>query len=170
VTSELENRDAKKKLKKRIDQALTPSHFLANIVHPKYRGQTLTPTEYDTGMDLASTEHSLIIPDLVNFKAEAPPFQQFMFQEKVIQSVQPLDWWKSQTDRLNKETMTVVNQLLTATASSAGVERVFSSFGLVHSNLRNRLGIEKAGKLVFLFKLMNKKPVDTEEEHCYTTE
>ena len=57
--------------------------------------------------------------------------------------------------------------MLTATASSAGTERVFSSFGLVDLNLRNRLGLEKAGKLVFLFKLMNKKPVAGQEEHSY---
>ena len=37
-------------------------------------------------------------------------------------------------------------------ASSANIERAFSSFGLVKSKLRNRLGIEKAGELVFLNK------------------
>ena len=46
---------------------------------------------------------------------------------------------------------------MTAVASSAGVERVFSSFGFVHSKVRNRLGIEKAGKLVFMYKLLNGK-------------
>jgi hypothetical protein len=69
-----------------------------------------------------------------------------------------LDWWKSQSNCLNPETLGVVHQLLTATDSSAGAERVFSSIGLVHSKFRNQLGIEKAGKLVFLFKLMNNKP------------
>ena len=151
-------RDAKKKFKKRYDQALTPSHLLANIIHPKYRGKTLTNAEYKTAMEHASTKYNAILSDLVNFKAEAPPFQRFMFQENVIQTFSPLDWWKSQADRLNPETNKAVIQLLTATASSAGVERVFSSFGLVHSNLRNRLGIEKAGTLVFLFKLLNKRP------------
>ena len=38
--------------------------------------------------------------------------------------------------------------------SSASVERVFSTFGFVHSKVRNRLGIENAGKLVFLHKLL----------------
>ena len=86
-----------------------------------------------------------------------------MFKDNVIQNVKPVDWWKSQADRLHADTSKVVMQLLTTTASSAGVERVFSSFGLVHSNLRNRLGIEKAGKLVFMFKLLNKRPMDDEE-------
>ncbi|KYQ55645.1 hypothetical protein ALC60_05460 [Trachymyrmex zeteki] len=39
-------------------------------------------------------------------------------------------------------------QLYTATASSAGIERLFSIFGLVHSKIRNRLGTEKVSKLV----------------------
>src|ERR1700733_797995 len=61
-----------------------------------------------------------------------------------------LDWWKSQSNCLNSETLGVFHQLLTATDSSAGAERVFSSIiGLVHSKFCNRLGIEKAGKLVF---------------------
>ena len=45
--------------------------------------------------------------------------------------------------------------MLTAVASSSGVERIFSTFGLVQSKLRNNLGNEKAAKLVFLFKEYN---------------
>jgi len=48
--------------------------------------------------------------------------------------------------------------------SFTGVERVFSSFGLVHSKLRNRLGIEKAGILVFLIKFLNRKPLNTVDD------
>ena len=62
--------------------------------------------------------------------------------------------------------------MLTVTASSAGVERVFSHMGLVHSKLRNRLGVLKAGKLAFLFKLLNKKTIQLEDEdqYCATTD
>ena len=49
----------------------------------------------------------------------------------------------------------MAESLMSAVSSSAGVERVFSTFGLVHSKIRNRLGTEKAGKLVFIFKLLN---------------
>jgi len=38
----LVNGDAKQKFKKRLEQALSPYHFLANIMHPKFRGQSLT--------------------------------------------------------------------------------------------------------------------------------
>ena len=43
----LDNRDAKKKFTKRLDQALSPCHLLANIVHPKYRGKSLSDAEYE---------------------------------------------------------------------------------------------------------------------------
>ena len=45
-------------------------------------------------------------------------------------------------------------QLMGAPASSASIERVFSTFGLVHSKLRNRLGVERASKLVFCYRML----------------
>ncbi|KAF0714582.1 Dimer Tnp hAT domain-containing protein [Aphis craccivora] len=47
-------------------------------------------------------------------------------------------------------------QLFTAVCSSAGIERLFSSFGFIHSKSRNRLGVEKCSKLVTIFKHLNK--------------
>ena len=44
--------------------------------------------------------------------------------------------------------------LRTATASAAYIERVFSAFGLVMTDLRNRLGFEKAQKLVFCYRML----------------
>ena len=44
---------------------------------------------------------------------------------------------------------------MTAKGSSAGIEIICSSFGLVQSKLRNRLGNEKAGKILYLFKHFN---------------
>ena len=44
---------------------------------------------------------------------------------------------------MNQELLEVVDQLLTAVASPAGVEITFSSFGLVHSNIRNQLELRK---------------------------
>ena len=51
------------------------------------------------------------------------------------------------------EILSLINTLMNAIASSASIERVFSTFGLVHSKIRNRLGVEKASKLVFLHRV-----------------
>jgi len=72
------------------------------------------------------------------------------------------DWWRSHKQVLtpDPEVLQSILQLLTSVASSAGVERVFSSFGLVQSKLRNQLGTDKASKLVFLYKFLNPWKLD----------
>ena len=49
----------------------------------------------------------------------------------------------------------LIKCLLCSVASSFDVERAFSTFGLGHSKLRNRLGVAKATKLVFIYKVLN---------------
>jgi len=61
----LVNRDAKQKFKKRLEQALSPYHFLANIMHPKFRGQSLTDAQLATGMELATTKYGQIVTNLI---------------------------------------------------------------------------------------------------------
>lgn len=56
---------------------------------------------------------------------------------------QTLKCWKAWAKDLEPEFAEVLNQLLTAIASSVGVERIFSSFQciqLIHLKLRNHLG------------------------------
>ena len=78
--------------------------------------------------------------------------------EQVLEGVSSNSWWKSIDKNccvINAETLEKICILQTAVSPSANNERVFSTFGLVHSKLRNR-GVEKAGKLVFLHKVLNK--------------
>ena len=39
-------------------------------------------------------------------------------------------------------------------ASSAGIERVFSNFGLIQTKLMNIFGVEKAAKLVVCYRTL----------------
>jgi len=87
----------------------------------EHSSRALTSDEHGTGMDFAAQQHAA----MVNYKAEPSPFQSLTFQENVLESVQPLHWWKSQADYLKQETVSVVHHLLTATTSSAGVEPIF---------------------------------------------
>nr|XP_048724070.1 uncharacterized protein LOC125644334 [Caretta caretta] len=141
-------------LKKRLGQALSPANFLANILNARYQGQTLTAEEEELAMKWTSSNDPSIMPTIINFRAKCEPFKKYMFADDVLKKVTPVNWWKS-LKHLDSETVEVIISLLTAVASD-GVERIFSSFGLIHSKLRNRLGPEKAGKLVFLFQIMKK--------------
>ena len=71
-----------------------------------------------------------------------------------------MTWWKVAakciTDNdLQKQMLSLCTQLMSAVASTAGLERVLSTFGLVQSKLRNRLGNDKAAKITFLVRALN---------------
>jgi hypothetical protein len=71
----------------------------------------------------------------------------------------PVTFWKSY---LHDETHCVLAQLAVrifeAIANSVASERAFSAMNLIHTKLRNRLGAEKANKLVYIY--MNQRILD----------
>ncbi|XP_050710213.1 uncharacterized protein LOC126994981 [Eriocheir sinensis] len=141
---------------KRMKLALTPVHYLANILHPAYKGKKLTMEEENMGMNWINENCPSALSLIMIYKAELPPFQPYMFSAHSL-NAGPLAWWLSLGKIVEDKNYfsDLVRKLFTTTASSSGVERIFSSFGLVHSKLRNRLGIEKAAKLVFIYKNHN---------------
>ena len=89
-------------------------------------------------------------------EARSSPFQSFKFSPEVIGSVSTIEWWNSILG-LDAQIKMTIFKLLSAVASSSGVERIFSSYGLVQSKLRNKLGTAKAAKLVFMYKQFNQE-------------
>ena len=51
-------------------------------------------------------------------------------------------------------------RLLSAPASSASIERIFSNFGYIHNEMRNRLGCATAAKLVFCYRMLRGEKCD----------
>ena len=146
---------AMKKYQERYDQALTLAHFLAAILTPQSAGQTLSPQEIDPAMEYVADSYPHLPPTVVIYQAKAKPFIEYMFSPTLLESVSPIAWWKSIGDRVDDKDHQVVSKVPGASASSAGVEQVFSTFGFIPSKIRNRLGTKKSGKLVFVFKLLN---------------
>ena len=141
----------------RMSCALTPAHYLAHLLdHRYYDKKYLTNEEISMAMDFLTVHQRSALPVVLQYLAKCSPFQNFMFYPEALKT-DPLTWWKSQSGLLDPTIVSLVEQLHTARASSAGIERIFSTFGFVHSKIRNRLGTSKAGKLVFLYKLLNMK-------------
>lgn len=147
--------------KKRYEQAMTPSHFLAYLLDPTHTTNHLSEEEEESALEEARTQYegSGLLPLIIKLKSKSHPFKSVMFSEEILQNVTAIEWWQSQKNVFDEDTQDkiypILRQLFGAIASSASVERVFSTFGFVHSKIRNRLGTEKAGKLVFLFKYYN---------------
>ena len=67
---------------------------------------------------------------------KGPPFQEVMFTKEILKSVSALKWWRAEQKIFkNEKNMPILERLFTSFVSSAGVERVFSTFGLVQSKL-----------------------------------
>lgn len=144
-----------KKVDERINKNLTLHHYMAYILTPKYcKAYQLSDDILEKVNRFISDRYPSLLPVLMNYQAQTGPFPQYRFEDGLLGSVSTVTWWKSAHGIESKDKETIL-RVLTSICSSANVERVFSSFGLVHSKLRNRLGTVKAGKLVFLFKLLN---------------
>ena len=90
-----------------------------------------------------------------------------MFADKVIEEFSPAKWWRIVKSRAEKipgmaspQFCSFMEQLSSLPASSASVERVFSTFGYVHTKLRNRLGNDKTEKLVRCNRMLKGKAED----------
>ena len=154
------NNTMKQKVMSRYAQAVTPYHLIAHMLSPtniKFN-ITLNGDEKQKALDCASEEFPNLVPLMLRFYSKLSPFNGVIMQESVISNMTDIEWWTSAFSLIDIDSKVQDNikQFMTAVSSSAGVERIFSSFGLVHTDLRNRLGVEKAGKLTFLMKILNK--------------
>ncbi len=73
-----------------------------------------------------------------------------MLRDSVTKCMSAAEWLRSHSNELDSDVISAAQQLLSAVASSSGVERVFSNYGIVHSKLKNQLGTKcsKTGDFV----------------------
>ena len=119
----------------------------------------LTTAEDEIMMNFLEEECPKLTPIIMKLRSRGSPFDKnYLFVPTTIKNVSPYTWWQNidtSGSELDRSTRDVIANLHMSVASSASVERIFSTFGFVHPAVRNRLGIEKAGKLVFLFRALN---------------
>lgn len=144
-------------LNHRFDMAITEYHYIANILDHRFIGSKLGQEQTDSAMNYINHYHPTIMAEVITYQAQAFPFKDYLFSENTKKQVTPLTWWLSLEKNISKEMLTMAKKLHSTVASSAGIERIFSSFGIVHTTLRNRLGVEKSSKLVSVFKSLNPK-------------
>jgi hypothetical protein len=58
----------------------------------KIQIQSLTEAEFNTIMELASTQYGQIVRHLINLKVQASPLQKYTFSDSALINVQSLDW------------------------------------------------------------------------------
>ncbi len=143
----------------RFNLAITVYHSLANLLDPRYKGRNLLPEHRTEAMNFIEIE--TFLSEILKFQAEAQaPYEKYLFNSSATQNISPYIWWKSiENSGVIKPDLKFTKfctKLFTCNASTAGLERLFSTYGFIHSKIRNRLGVDKSAKLVSLFKIYNK--------------
>jgi len=155
---------------KRFNDCITPAHILSFMLHPKYMGKGLNADQEETARQWVNEIDENFLPLIVLFSIKASPFPKTYFGESVVENLSPSEWWESLRRYEDlKNISNFASHLFRCVASSASIERVFSNFSMVQSKIRNRLGLDKAAKLVMTYKMLNSKDqgfnLDSYEEY-----
>jgi len=87
----------------------------------------------------------------------------------VMERTSPLNWWKAQSrcEKIPNGFVDLVVRLFRCPASSASIERMFSTFGHLQTKSRNRLKQEKLSKLTFCYRMLRS---EEQNEECTALE
>lgn len=89
--------------------------------------------------------------------------------DAIRRKLHPINWWNQVCSRKTAPAgfLDFVKKTFACRPSSASVERAFSTFGFVQSNVRNRLRPQTVLKLSFIYRYIRLErdlPGDTEEQ------
>ena len=142
-------------VRRRRNKAILPCHMVAYMLHPNYSGVGMDLQDVETAKDWLMELNPEYLAAAISFQAEATPYPKSFFQP-AARTMKPDTWWKAVGEScvLPDGFVDLMITLHVATASSASLERIFSTFGLVITKLRNRLGLQKAQKLVFCYRML----------------
>lgn len=144
-----------------MSESITPAHLLAYpyLLHPEFKGVGLTETQIEEAKEWVYDRNPIYLNYVVSFQGQSDPFPKSYFKE-TLTKVNPSAYWRSLENVLDIKFVEFIAHLMYCPSSSASIERVFSNFSYVISKIRNKLGLEKASKLVSIFRTLNKKNID----------
>lgn len=160
-------------LQSRGDFLLTPTHFLANCLDPRFFGDHLEPSKQRKAEELlvSRAEEKQADETLKQFNSflafcqhEQSTASQLYSQ--VIKKIKtPLQFWE-RDGKAWPLLRPLARSLFTLVPSSAACERNFSNMSFVHCKLRNRLSADRVTKLLFVRAnhRMNEETVYSESE------
>lgn len=155
--SKSEEKECFSKLEKRKKMAVKPVHYAANLLDPPLTGQSLTGEEHILAMqciDNILSHHpkfinkkETIFTELTKYCAKTDLWS-MDFIWLSARSVDCISWWQGMCSKTNLKDLAIA--ILGLPASSAETERSFSTYSFIHTKRRNRLTIDRAGKLMYV--------------------
>ena len=137
-----------------------PVLLLSCVLDPEDQGRSLEGfvNNFDREVEKAV---ELLIPDLsarevifaqlMQYRARAGPFESRVIWTVAERGIlDAISWWKSSSRAPELSSLAI--RVLGIPLSSASIERVWSTYDMIHSQTRSRLDNERAAKLVFIYK------------------
>ena len=139
------------KNKQRSKQALeSPIFLLGNILDHRFRGQRLTVEQHSIAKrhicDLGLEESFL------QYLAKDPPFIPSLFQARNSPYTR---WSAGLASGFPSDLGEFAQWLAACEATTASLERLWSTLKHMYGELRTNLGAEKAGKMALVFRYLN---------------
>ena len=124
---------------------MTPTS-LDNVLHTIYRGRNLRPEHIETAHEYVLEENPELLPELCRLQTDDITLPKALGHDATRAKTKPIVLWKciASPESVSNELLSFALKLLSLPASAAFMERIFSNFGLIQSELRNCLGLDKA--------------------------
>ena len=184
----------KASIKERMNEALTPHHLLGYLLdHRRLQASSdasddeaplagaaanikkwpeMTPRQCEAARDLVSeTDPELDVILAAYETKDTSIFPKVAFSASLCK-MSPLKYWSYIKHVCGLQPVKTFCELMinisACQASSAGIERLFSSNGLVHTKLRNRLQNDKVAKIVRVYRHLGwREPEESVDEDCF---
>jgi len=79
----------------RFKETVTDNHFLANLLHPKYKGKHLSEADEEAAQQLLAKLHPEHPEDLCAFTAGSDPFPASLISSACVDRMSHVVWWTS---------------------------------------------------------------------------
>lgn len=142
-------------IEKRRDFCIQPIHLAANALDPRYRGESLRPSDIPSTMNYISQAAVLldlpideVMANVANFQTKNGYYGESEAIWAPVKLIEPRVWW--QTFAPNQVIQRIATRILSVPPSSAASERNWSLFNITHSLRRNRLQKQRVEKLIFV--------------------
>lgn len=146
------NDKMQQKLDNRLKKVSTPIVLTSNFLHPQYRARRFLHDEQKIKMVFDFLKQELDLKDIT----DEPGLESYQKNTDIFEKLQkrnivsPETFWMS-VKPFYPRLSSFAQKLLKIPASSAQLERLFSFWALVHSDLRNRLTVDRSMKLVDIY-------------------
>lgn len=125
-----------------------------------YAGKLMTSDQLEAAMDLLLDRSPEFVTVAQAFLAkDVSFFPKSSLHEDVMNSSHPANWWYAlkHRDNVPEALIEFLRPMYRCPSSTASIERVFSTYGFVQTEHRNRLTQDKVMKLSFNFRALRKQ-------------